>query len=191
MLDNRYKRDRSRLSLEKCILLIGLEWHETWHRSDLKRVTEKKNYAKTSTSKSNLHWKKAVIRKKTNIQDKGENMPFLQPFTYTEINLNIIYMANRLQYVHTKPGQSKTKRKASWGSQELYFWRKKNCIQFMWTVPRKAWCELAETQILTVPGSCPRTKIGPLQNTVADKSIQLQWLFFLSTFLLQSQKNVL
>lgn len=42
---------------------------------------------------------------------------------------------------------------------------------------KKAWgggFDLAGKQILTETGSCPLTKIGPRQNTAADKSIQLQ-----------------
>lgn len=49
---------------------------------------------------------------------------------------------------------------------------------------KKAWCDLAEKQILTVPGSCPLTKIGPTENTkefnssgFLSTSFQIQILF--------------
>lgn len=66
---------------------------------DFKKLMEEKNY--THHKIIFIGKTKAVI---LNIQNGGKNMPFLQPFTYTEINLNIIYMATDYSMYKARAG---------------------------------------------------------------------------------------
>lgn len=93
------------------------------------------------------------------MRGRKKNTPFLQPFTYMEINLNIIYMATDYSMYKAKR-KEKLKAKTEESHRSFIFGtilvnspkRKKK---------KKHGVILAETQILTVPGSCPLTKIGP------------------------------
>lgn len=115
-----------------------------------------------------------ILKHIQNGEKKQNKTPFLQPFTYTEINLNIIYTATDYSMYKAR---SKLKLTGA-----LYFGREKKTTKNWRLVDVKNSQESTgwfgkDTQIWTVPGSCPLTKIGPLQNTVADTSIQLQQLF--------------
>lgn len=159
------KNTRAYFHQKSVFYLIGLEWHETWHRNgfqkDEKKITQK-----------HLHQKVIFIGKSSDLKhSEWKNTPFLQPFTYMKINLNIIYMAT--DYSMYKARTSKLKLT---GALFFIFFGEK--LQLHVNSPKNERGDLAEIQILTVPGSCPLTKIGRLQNTVVDKSIQLQQLFF-------------
>lgn len=73
---------------------------------------------------------------------------------------------NRLQYVQSQNKQTETHKLYFF----IFFGEK---LQLHVKSPKNERGNLAEIQILTVPGSCPLTKIGCRQNTVVDKSIQL------------------
>ncbi len=54
-----------------------------------------KKVMKKKLHKKHLHQRAIFIGKSSDLKhiQNGKNTPFLQPFTYMEINLNIIYMA--------------------------------------------------------------------------------------------------
>lgn len=99
-------------------------------------------------------------------------MPNFYNHLHMEINLNIIYMATDYSMYMA--------RKLSEAHRSFMFWRKNKtkttvcrCEQSQKGMGGGGF-DLAGKQILTETGSCPLTKIGPRQNTAADKSIQLQ-----------------
>lgn len=62
-------------------------------------------------------------------------MPFLQPFTYKEINRNIIYIATDYSMYNARSGSQLQLTRA-------LFWRKTETADM--NSPVKAWCDLAK-----------------------------------------------
>lgn len=73
--------------------------------------------------------------------------PFLQPFTYTEINLNIIYMATDYSMYKAGTKQKKQKNKTTGSKLKLTGAKKLHTVHV--NSPEEAWGDLAETQIFS------------------------------------------